>query len=88
MNPKLLPCLTAVTTLFLVSCGGAKTGKPYPLATCVVSDEKLGSMGAPYVFVHDGQEIKLCCKNCLKDFKQEPTKYLAKLAVPPAAPPK
>ncbi len=53
--------------------------KPYPLKTCIVTDEKLGEMGKPYVFVHDGQEIKLCCKGCLKDFQKDPAKYLKKM---------
>jgi hypothetical protein len=53
--------------------------KAYPLDTCIVSDEKLGSMGDAYVFTHEGQEIKLCCKSCQKDFKKTPTKYLKKL---------
>ena len=53
--------------------------KPYPLAKCIVSDEKLGEMGKPYVFTHEGQEIKLCCKSCLKDFNKEPAKFLKKL---------
>ncbi len=59
----------------------AKAAKPYPLKTCIVSGEKLdGDMGKPYVFVHEGQEIKLCCKGCLKDFNKEPAKYIKKLA--------
>ena len=53
--------------------------KAYPLDTCIVSDEKLGSMGDPYVFTHEGQEIKLCCKSCQKDFKKTPNKFLNKL---------
>src|SRR5512136_796720 len=54
--------------------------KPYPLKTCIVSDEKFGGdMGKPYVFVYQGQEIKLCCKGCLKDFNKEPAKYIKKL---------
>ena len=53
--------------------------KPYPLDKCIVSDEKLDSMGKPYVFTHEGQEIKLCCKSCLKDFNKNPAKYLKKL---------
>jgi hypothetical protein len=53
--------------------------KPYPLKTCVVSDEKLGEMGDAYVFVQDGREIKLCCKSCLKDFKKDPAKYIKKI---------
>jgi hypothetical protein len=61
--------------------GDAKSAKPYPLKTCIVSGEKLdGDMGKPYVFVEQGQEIKLCCKDCLKDFKKDPAKYLKKLA--------
>ena len=54
--------------------------KPYPLKTCIVSDEKFGGdMGEPYVFTHEGREIKLCCKSCLKDFKKDPAKYVKKL---------
>ena len=53
--------------------------KPYPLDTCIVSDKKLGDMGAPVVFVYQGQEIKLCCKHCRKDFDKDPAKYLKKL---------
>jgi len=54
--------------------------KPYPLEKCIVSDEKLGEMGKPFVFIYEGQEIKLCCKSCQKDFKKDPAKYLKKLA--------
>lgn len=58
-----------------------KAAKPYTLKTCIVSGEKLdGDMGKPYVFVEKGQEIKLCCKSCLKDFQKDPAKYLKKLA--------
>lgn len=58
----------------------AEKAKPYPLETCPVSDEKFGGdMGEPYVFVHEGQEIKLCCKPCLKDFNKNPGKYMKKI---------
>ena len=58
----------------------SEKAKPYPLKTCVVSDEKLGGdMGEPYVFMHDGNEVHLCCKSCLKDFKKDPAKYMKKL---------
>lgn len=56
-----------------------EAAKPYPLDTCIVSDEKLGEMGEPYVFVHEGQEIKLCCKSCKKKFTKDPAAYLKKL---------
>jgi YHS domain-containing protein len=62
---------------------------PYPLDTCIVSDEKLDADSdmKPYTFTYEGQEIKLCCKSCLKDFNKEPAKYLAKLKQPEAAEP-
>ena len=59
--------------------------KPYKLDKCIVSDEKLGEMGKPFVFTHEGQEIKLCCKSCQKDFKKDPAKYLKKLKEAEAA---
>jgi YHS domain-containing protein len=59
---------------------GAKPGdKPYPLTTCLVTGDPLGGMGQPYVFSYQGQEIKLCCKGCLKKFEADPATYLKKL---------
>jgi len=51
----------------------------YPLTTCVVADEKLGSMGKPYVTKIKGREVQLCCEGCEKDLKKNPDKYLKKL---------
>jgi YHS domain-containing protein len=53
--------------------------KPYKLETCMVSGDKLGEMGKPFVFEYKGQEIKLCCKNCKKDFDKDPAKYIKKM---------
>jgi hypothetical protein len=53
--------------------------KSYPLDICLVSDEKLGSMGDPIVIVHAGQEVKFCCDDCKPAFEKDPAKYLAKL---------
>lgn len=53
--------------------------KAYPLDKCVVTDEKLGGHGTPYVFTHEGREVKLCCKGCLKDFKKDTAKYVKKI---------
>jgi len=53
--------------------------KPYPLTTCVVSGEKLGEMGKPVDYEFQGREIKFCCKDCVKDFKKNPAKYVKKL---------
>ena len=49
------------------------------LETCPVSGDKLGEMGKPFVFVFQGQEVKLCCKNCKKDFDKDPAKYMQKI---------
>lgn len=74
--------MAALLPLSAAQAAEAKTEKPkpYPLKTCVVSGEKFGGdMGDPYVFTHQGREIKLCCKSCLKDFNKEPAKYIKKL---------
>ena len=93
-NQNCMKALQKITTFFLLGifltaplAGFAaddkkaeKKAKPYPLKTCVVSDEVLGGdMGEPHVFVQDGQEVKLCCKSCLKDFKKETAKYMKKI---------
>src|SRR3989442_7397888 len=54
--------------------------QPYTLKTCPVSGEKLGGdMGDPYVFTYQGREIKLCCKDCKKDFDKDPKQYIKKI---------
>jgi hypothetical protein len=75
--------LTFASLLVLVGCQsadhhGSATAKPYPLNKCIVTDEAF-EHGKPVVFVHEGQEIKLCCKDCKPDFDKEPAKYLSKL---------
>jgi YHS domain-containing protein len=86
---KLLKQLTAATLSLSVLTGpfvalagdqaaDAKV-KPYTLKTCIVSGDKLGEMGDPYVFKYEGREIKFCCKGCVKDFKKEPAKYIKKI---------
>ncbi len=65
-----------------VSCShstdtSASSVKPYKLNKCLVTDEKFDH--DTYTFVHQGQEVKLCCKSCLKDFNADPKKYLSKL---------
>ena len=64
-----------------VNAAEEKKPKPYPLDTCIVSDEKIGADPGmkPYTFVHEGREVKLCCKSCLKNFKKDTAKYIAKI---------
>lgn len=74
-----------LVAFFLVPLSGlaadkkAEKLKPYTLKTCVVSGDKLGEMGDPFVYAYKGREIKFCCKGCLKDFNKEPDKYIKKI---------
>lgn len=62
----------------------AKARASYPLKTCIVSDEPLGSMGDAVAYVHRAagkpdRVIFLCCEGCTDDFKADPAKFLKKL---------
>lgn len=61
----------------------AKARKDYPMTTCAISGDKLegGDMGKPQEFIYkeagkSDQFVRFCCKDCIKDFKKEPAKYL------------
>ncbi len=41
----------------------------YPLSTCPVSGEELGSMGDAIVKKYEGREIRFCCKMCVAKFE-------------------
>ncbi|MEX0744015.1 MAG: hypothetical protein WD118_00325 [Phycisphaeraceae bacterium] len=56
----------------------------YPLDVCIVSGEKLGSMGPPPLLVYNSQEIKFCCSGCDTMFLENPAAHLVKLASPDA----
>lgn len=62
----------------------APAANSYPLSTCVVSGEALGSMGQPIIIHHEGVEVRLCCKGCVKKFNADPAKYLEKLGYNPS----
>lgn len=62
----------------------AQARAAYPLKTCLVSDEALGSMGdaTPYIHRVAGQSDRVvffCCGGCTDDFKADPAKYLKKV---------
>ncbi len=81
MNMKKLKTLLAIAVLSagvsIAAEKGAATGVPanYPLKKCPVSDEALGEMGKPVKVTHEGTDVYLCCKSCIKDFNKEPAKY-------------
>ncbi len=43
---------------------------------CIVTGNKLGSMGEPVSFQHAGETYKVCCSPCIKKFKKNPDKYI------------
>jgi hypothetical protein len=53
--------------------------KAYPVDWCIVSGEKLGSMGDPVSKTYQRQEVKFCCKRCVEEFEKTPAAYLAKI---------
>jgi YHS domain-containing protein len=62
----------------------AKARATYPLKTCLVSDEPLGSMGEATGYIHRvaGQPDRVvffCCEGCTDDFKADPAKFLKKV---------
>jgi len=69
--------LIAATILAGSITFAADSGVPknYPLKTCPVSDEKLGAHGKPVKVTHEGTDVWLCCKSCIKDFKKDAAKF-------------
>lgn len=51
----------------------------YPIDFCLVSGEKLGSMGAPVTLEYEGRTLKFCCAMCIGSFQDDPEGYLKKL---------
>ena len=80
---SLLSIGIASLAMLLSSCATSGSGsasvKPYPKDICVVTGNKLGSMGDPVREVYQGQEMKFCCKACIAKFHKDPAKHLAKL---------
>ncbi|MDD5089258.1 MAG: hypothetical protein PHI18_10755 [bacterium] len=51
----------------------------YPLDYCIVSGEKLGSMGEAVVKSYDGREVRFCCNSCVETFGKNQKKWTKKL---------
>ncbi len=70
--------------LLLATCLGAAPAadgvRPYPLDTCLVSNEKIDP--AVPAIVYKGQEYRFCCKGCARKFAANPDHYAAKLGTP------
>jgi hypothetical protein len=88
MKTKITIITSSIAALILAACSGeraedttatADAVTPYPLETCIVAGEPLGSMGEPVVIIHEGREIKFCCDSCRPKFEADPANYLPKL---------
>jgi len=85
MKNTFITLLFSAVAFSIASCssGGASSPlsgtKPYPLSTCIVTDNDLGSMGDEQRIVYQGQELKFCCAPCVKKFQANPAKFMAKL---------
>ena len=51
----------------------------YPLKTCAVSKEELGSMGEPVQVMLEGTLVQLCCKSCTKKAMAKPAEMAQKV---------
>ncbi len=73
----------AIARLALTTSCATATGSgdviPYTSSICIVTDNKLGSMGDPVVKVYGNQEVKFCCRPCVKEFEEDKERFLAKL---------
>ena len=79
-------CTLALLSSLLLGAGlvsAADTGVPasYPLKKCVVSNEDLGTMGKAVKVTHEGIDVYLCCKSCIKKFDKKPDKFVAQVKV-------
>ncbi len=61
----------------------AQAAADYPVDYCVVSGDKLedGDMGAPinHTYKQEGKPdrlVRLCCKDCVREFNKDPEKFL------------
>jgi hypothetical protein len=75
---KLIPVTPQTDAAWL-----AQARADYPLTSCAVSGDAFdgGAMGQPIDFIYreDGKPdrlVRMCCKDCQKDFRKDPAKYL------------
>ena len=79
-----LMLLTAALTLLAAGSTRAespKTSEPsiYPLETCLVSGERLGSHGEPVAKTIDGREMRVCCAPCFEPLEADSEQFLSEL---------
>jgi len=53
--------------------------KTYPTQMCVVSGERLGSMGNPVDVMYGHRLVRFCCKGCIRAYKKDPARWVAQV---------
>ncbi len=84
--------LVAVSGFILTGCASTdgetstaseanRTGpaKAYNYEQCLVIEKPLTFGGGPFTRVHEGREVKFCCRPCIKTFEADPKIWMAKL---------
>jgi YHS domain-containing protein len=51
----------------------------YPTDKCIVTDDKIESLGTPTNMLWGTRLVRLCCKNCVEQFKENPGDFIAAL---------
>ena len=73
-------CLMFVWSAQIALAAEAKAVKEQknidPRETCMVTGDKLGSMGKPVDYDYKGRPIQFCCSGCKPKFEADPAKYL------------
>jgi YHS domain-containing protein len=77
----------------LDEAAAAQQRADYPLKTCPVSGQPLGSMGEPAEMIVAGRLVKLCCPPCAAEVRQDPARIVSQIdaarrspSMEPAAP--
>jgi YHS domain-containing protein len=82
---RILTNAAIVSALLMLAAGFPALGQEaaeieaYPIDFCVVSGQKLGAMGTPVDYRHEGRLVRFCCGGCIGTFQSNPEKYLAVL---------
>ncbi len=82
---RMLWKVMTVSALLVLAVGFSARGQTaaeieaYPIDFCIVTGQKLGSMGPIVDHMHEGRLVRFCCTGCLAAFRRDPARYLAEL---------
>lgn len=63
----------------LDDAAAAQQRASYPLKTCPVSGQQLGSMGDPAEMILAGRLVRLCCPPCERQLHENPARFIAQI---------